>query len=143
LRAGEKRHSPCARDSHSVTEDDPFEFGYLLTAVLNDTGTAGGRVFTVTFVNAYVETVRRTIRGEKTWKLDGAPASLLPESITVLRVDSGPVCGSRAGGHRPCLGQSALQPDPLQKGRDTGLRGLAAGGRRRWRARPAAGELRR
>lgn len=92
LKAGEtKAFTLLAGDSYSVTEEDPFEFGYLLAAAVNSTGTAAGHAIRVTFVNVYLSAAKVTISGEKTWKLNSTAPSPLPESITVLLLSGGDV----------------------------------------------------
>jgi len=86
LKSGEKKSFTLnAGDAYSVTEDDPFGYGYVQTTTAG--GADGG--LTLTFVNTYIGTVWRKISGEKHWKLGGAPESVKPGSVTVLLKNGG------------------------------------------------------
>lgn len=84
LKAGEKKtFTVKVGDTYSITEDDPFQFNYIQTSSVNGSGTAIGQEIKVTFINTYIGTVWQTIHGKKTWKLNGASESVIPESITI------------------------------------------------------------
>jgi len=71
-------------DSYRVTEDDPFQYGYIQTSTINGTGTAAKREINVTVTNTYIGTIWQTIQGEKEWELGDSPDTVIPDSITVL-----------------------------------------------------------
>ncbi len=70
-------------DTYSITEDDPFKYGYIQTAAVNASGSANEQEIMVTLTNTYIGTVWKTIQGEKLWNLKGQSESLKPASITV------------------------------------------------------------
>ena len=71
-------------DTYQITEDDPFQYGYIQTSAINGTGTAAGQEIKVTITNTYIGTIWKTIQGEKIWALDGSPDTVIPGSIVVL-----------------------------------------------------------
>jgi len=70
-------------DTYSITEVDPFGWGYIQTSALNGMGTACEPDITVTYTNTFVGTVWVTIDGEKTWDMKGDSNAKYPNSITV------------------------------------------------------------
>jgi len=85
LKAGnEKSFELNIGDTYRVTEDDPFQYGYIQTSAINGTGTAANNEIKITIINKYIGTIWKTIQGEKEWELDEAPDTVIPDSITVL-----------------------------------------------------------
>ncbi|MCL2655773.1 MAG: Cna B-type domain-containing protein, partial [Coriobacteriia bacterium] len=92
LKAGEsKTFELNSGDAYTITEDDPFPYGYLQSAVVNGSGTACAPVINVTYTNTYVGPVMATISGEKTWDLGNDPAAHLPNSVAVQLLANGVV----------------------------------------------------
>ena len=88
LKAGEEKIFVLQEtDTYSITEDNYFQFGYMLKTVVNGSGTASTALIEAVFTNEYFGTEWVTINGEKTWVLDGASASVIPASIVVNLLD--------------------------------------------------------
>jgi pilin isopeptide linkage protein len=82
LTAGEKKsYKIPAGLVFSVTEDDYFKDGYLLSSVVGGSGTAAGTDIAAVFTNTYIGTEWITVEGEKTWAVPEGVS--LPISIEV------------------------------------------------------------
>jgi pilin isopeptide linkage protein/LPXTG-motif cell wall-anchored protein len=92
LKAGEiKTFQFDYGDTYSITEDNPFNLGYIQTSVVNGTGTACNPEITVIYTNTYIGLKWKTINGEKTWNLSGFSGDKLPDSIIIELLAKGTV----------------------------------------------------
>lgn len=68
---------------YEILEDDYFADGYLLSAVINGSGTATEQPIECIFTNTYIGPVYIEIEGEKTWNIPDDLSIDKPGSITV------------------------------------------------------------
>ncbi|MCL2695179.1 MAG: Cna B-type domain-containing protein [Clostridiales bacterium] len=78
-------------DTYSVTEEDPFHWGYVQTAAVNGAGTACAPEITIIFTNRYVGTLWIKVEGRKTWDMSHNPTAVLPSYILVQLLADGVV----------------------------------------------------
>ena len=78
-------------DTYSITEEDPFGWGYVQTSAVDGMGTACEPDITITYINRYIGDIFVDIDGEKTWDLSQNPGAKLPESIKIELIAGGKV----------------------------------------------------
>ncbi|HCC34212.1 MAG TPA: hypothetical protein DEQ02_00690 [Ruminococcaceae bacterium] len=90
LKAGEsKTFELNSGDTYSITEEDPFAYGYIQTSAVNGAGTACEPDIDVIYTNTYIGPVLTVIEGEKTWDMAGGLSSEYPEYIIVELLANG------------------------------------------------------